>query len=514
MRFTDTDSRFACYNMPTGSGKSLIPYMVGELMGVRTLVLTSTKALQRQISRDSLADEEIKGQENYECLAVRPFGPLREYASRDLQRINVDRGPCHVGVPCWMKFNGCTYFDQVRAARNCQGTVSTNYAYWMSLGKAIRAGRGEEQLGKFGLLVLDEAHAAVNNACDALRIDLPVGELGGLLGIRPLTVNASLDQWRNWGNISLMRWADEMDRMTAALKHEYIDGQLIDDYKTMQEIGTALEQISMLSGEWVVGESWKSVNITFDPVWPTDYAEDILFRGIPKVMLLSATVTPKTMDILGIKEVERDYVEYPSTFPLELRPVYIMVGLPRVDAKMSAADEEEWIWYIDECLGPRIEAGRNGIIHCVSYARMERIKMMSKYRRHFITNSDSTQTQEAIERFRRNGGILLSPSVTTGEDFPDDQCRFIIVAKLPFGDPRNPIAMRRSEDDPDYGGWEMMTTFAQSCGRGNRNKGDWSESIVLDGNAEWALPKYKNHAPEYFRDAWIWRSTMPGILEV
>ena len=119
MRLSDADARHACFNMPTGSGKSLVAAMAGTFLGLRTLVLTSTKALQDQIVRDQLTQVDLRGQSNYECLAVRGGGPLQDYGAPGNKRVMVDRGPCHVGVHCWMKFNGCRYFDDVRAARNC-----------------------------------------------------------------------------------------------------------------------------------------------------------------------------------------------------------------------------------------------------------------------------------------------------------------------------------------------------------------------------------------------------------
>lgn len=518
LRLTESDRRFNAYNMPTGSGKSLIASMAGRVSGGRTLVLTATKALQNQIfERDQLTDVDIRGQQNYECLAVRPHGPLSDYGNRYGAPVMVDRAPCHVGVHCWMKFNGCTYFENVRCARETDGVISSNYDYWLALGKSVRDGRAEEQLGKFDLIVCDEAHAIANKVCSALQIKLPLAELNGLLGIRPIAVDSPIDRWRNWAAGALLGWGDEMDRLSGALRGQYIDSDTVDEFKTMQQIGLGLEQVSELAGDWIVGESWHGESITFDPVWPTSYTEQLLFRGIPKVVFLSATITPKALDVIGVGKSEREFVEYPSSFPLSRRPVWILSdkNTPRVDFRMSEHDEWLWIELIDAFLEKRVNLGRKGIIHCVSYARMERIKQLSRFRKLFITNNDSSETQEAIERFKKStDGILLSPSVTTGEDFPDDECRWIVVAKLPFNNSKDPIARRREQLDKGYGGFEMMTTLAQSVGRGMRSMTDWCEAVIMDSHAHWAMKAFERHAPAYFRQAWRWTRTLPAPLEI
>jgi ATP-dependent DNA helicase DinG len=511
---TGTDKRFVGLNMPTGSGKSLVSHMLGKLYG-RILVLTSQKTLQDQMERDQLIDTDIRGQQNYECLAVRRYGPLAEYGHRNGAKVMVDKAPCHVGVHCWMKFGGCKYFDKVRLAKETPGVVSTNYSYWLALGKALRDGRVEDQLGQFDAIVCDEAHSAINEVCSALRIELPIAELSSMLGLRPLPLDATLDRWRLWGEAALFGWSGEMDRLNASLKNQYIDLEVVGEYKKMQRIGSGLEQVATLSGDWVVGQSWKGDKITFDPVWPTSYTEQLLFRNTEKVVFMSATIAPKTLNILGVSDSEREYVEYPSSFPLESRPTYIYSwgDVPKVDFKMSEESEYVWLNLIDDFIGERIALNRKGIIHGVSYARMERILLKSKYKELFITNKDSTQTQAAIESYKKSKlSILLSPSVTQGEDFPDDECRWIVIPKLPFADSRDPVLQRREQSDPGYGGLMMIITLAQSVGRGPRSKTDWSEAAIIDGHARWALDKYHRHAPKYFRDSWKWVAAPPRPL--
>lgn len=516
MHLTDTDKRFICFNMPTGSGKSLAAAMSSHLTGARTVILTATKSLQKAYHDEALAHKSIKGQNNYECLAVRPFGPLRQHVDGRAKMVMVDKAPCHVGVYCWMKFGGCLYYDEVKAAREAD-IVVTNYSYWLALGRAIRFGRSEEQLGNFNRIVLDEAHSAPDEVCNALRIELSRDKMSELLGLTTPSAHGSVETWKRWAEHAVFRWGDEMDRMKAELNSEWVDTVLINDWRNMQTLGQSLEQIADIHGEWKITNAEKTNDITFRPVWPTEHTEELLFRSIPSAMFLSATVVPKTLDQLGTTSDTRTYVEYDSSFPVARRPVIIYSFAPRVDRNLSEEDEQRWIDLIDRTIESRAVLGHKGIIHCVSYARMERIKVLSKFRRLFITHGNGNgEVADAVIRFKNAppGSVLLSPSVTEGEDFPGDQCRYVYIPKLPFGDTRDPVQARREEIDPGYGLFQMVITLMQSAGRGMRAKDDWCETIIGDGHAEWALPKAKEKGfmAKYFTDAWKWAYEIPEPL--
>lgn len=514
LRLSDTDKRFLCLNKPTGAGKALTAVMAGKVLGLRTLVLTGTRTLQNVYRDEEMTGKDVRGQQNYYCKAVEPYGPLSHFADRR-GPLRVDQAPCHVGVECRLKFNGCTYFDAVNAARE-EDSVSTNYDYHLAIGKSILTNDGEETLGKFDLLVLDEAHAAVDKTCGALRTELLDAELTELLGISPLPGTASLDRWRSWADVVLVAWESEMERMTTALSKYYIDLATVEEYKKMKRLGNSLTQVSMLEDDWVVGRTKRGDRTTFDPVWPAAYTEALLFRNIPKVLLLSATITPKTLEVLGIPKEQSDYHEYPSTFPVRRRPVYALSTGPYMKFDMTPEDEQYLIDLLDLFLRSRFADNRKGIIHCVSYKRMMRIQELSEFGSRFIIHDDGRDKESAITRFRKSkvACALLSPSVTTGEDFPDDDCRFIIIPKLPFVDTRDPIVARRELADPGYSGYQMINTLVQSTGRGMRHPKDWCESIILDGNFTWAWDRYKQHAPKWWRDSIVWVSSIPKKLEI
>ena len=77
---------------------------------------------------------------------------------------------------------------------------------------------------------------------------------------------------------------------------------------------------------------------------------------------------------------------------------------------------------------------------------------------------------------------MLSPSFTRGVDLPDDKCRCIIIAKVPFpylGDPQ--IAKRVKEPNGNW--WyslQAVQAMIQMTGRGVRHEKDYCTTYILD----------------------------------
>jgi Rad3-related DNA helicase len=70
---------------------------------------------------------------------------------------------------------------------------------------------------------------------------------------------------------------------------------------------------------WVV--DLEAGHPTFTPVRVAEFCERVLFRGIKKVILTSATLTLKTLALSGIKREDATIWECPSSFPVERRPI-------------------------------------------------------------------------------------------------------------------------------------------------------------------------------------------------
>jgi Rad3-related DNA helicase len=242
-----------------------------------------------------------------------------------------------------------------------------------------------------------------------------------------------------------------------------------------------------------------------------------LFRGVEKVVLVSATVRPKTAAMLGIDSGDMEFVEYPSTFPVERRPV-IHVPSIRVTYHTEQNDElmQEWLKVIDAILEPRLELGRKGLIHAVSYARAKFLRDNSRFGYLMMVHS-AWDRARVVEEFRRADGprLLVSPSVDTGYDFAGDAARFQILCKIPFASVRDSLVKARQAKDKDYDLYSVAQTIVQACGRTTRSEQDWSESFIVDDSLAWSLPKMKARGflPRYWLDSFKSVEDVPAPIQ-
>jgi len=377
--------RFSLLSAPTGAGKSLIYLTAAKLLGARTLILTGTKGLQEQLMSDfsDAGMVDIRGQSNYRCVAL--DRSLRDFGKRGG---GCDEGPCHAGVYCALRHEGgCHYYDAQDAARHAQ-IVVTNYAYWMTLGRYS----DPHAIGEFDLLVLDEAHTAPDHLSSFCAVSFDSEKVNALLGLRLPAVSEGLPVWVDWARSSLTvairRTKEAQDDIKKA--QGSARGLAVHRVLSLTDIARGLERLAG-AGRWLnadaatrdahmpgadtdwVAEAFKtkhSSGIRFTPVWAHAYAEPVIFRGIPKIVLVSATLTRDVGKYLGIAPEEMDYREVRSSFDPRRRPL-IYVPTVRVDRSMNEGAKRLWMNRIDKVISTRLD--RKGIIHTRCIAPHHRV---------------------------------------------------------------------------------------------------------------------------------------------
>jgi len=490
----NSDKRFVALSLPTGSGKTLIYMCLANMFarqtGLRVCVLTSTKALQDQLARDFGNDlVDVRGMNNYPCVPLQSGGEFYDPSEDEWQR-NCDRGPCKTGTMCKLRHSGCHYFDKVRAASSAR-VVSTNYAYWMA---------GAKSLGPIDLLVLDEAHKAPAELAGFLSTSLSHLELRGMLGSHSGAESAA--GWADWASGKLI---EVRERMISGLS-SYHDRTHAREQRALERIERKLKIIAMCDDDWIIERTDKGMR--FDPIWPRKL-NHYLFKNAKKVIMTSATVRPKTCELLGIDPDELYFYESDSVFPLERRP-FIHIPTVRLNHRSSPEALRHWAVTIDQIINKR--PGLSGVIHTVSYQRMHYLLAQSQHSERMMTH-DTRTTARVVEQFKSStaGSILVSPSATTGYDFPYSQCRWQIISKVPFPDTRSKILKARCKDDKEFGMYLAMQELVQASGRGMRASDDWCEVFCVDDNVGWFLNKYKHFAPKWFIESYSKKTLIPKL---
>lgn len=485
-----SDKRFDVVCAPTGFGKSPCYVAMALLSGGRACIVTSTKGLQEQLMDDfgPIGLVDIRGKANYQC-ASRPGWTCEDGHSGGCTK----RGS-----------SSCCYSAAYNAARTSR-LVVTNYKYWIAVHKY---GLG---LGKFDIVIFDEAHGCLNELADSLQVRISHHEVEEMLGSNFPATSESDDGsgWKCWAShLRVDAEAYCANKLADIGGSRNARPSLLREYNHGRNLVRKLAIIALMRAcDWVWEEQdwgWQ-----FDPVRTAKYAESYLFMRIPKVMLTSATVRPRTLNLLGVKTDNIAFHDYPSSFPPERSPVY-QVPAARVDFRLT--DHRAWVLRMDQIMGTRLN--RKGIIHTVSFARRDEVIRNSKYREFMISNWDGEPVDAMVKRFKVTPppAILVSPSVMTGYDFPASECRFQIIGKVPFPDSRSKVIKARQKADNSYGPYAAMQNLVQACGRGCRSEDDWCESAIVDDHAAWFVPKFAEMAPKSFRERYTPVCSIPRPL--
>lgn len=491
--------RFVAHNAPTGCGKTWM--LLGESRATqqRTLILTGSKALQTQYIKElaTLNAIDIRGKSNYTCRATDIGG---EFYS-GVPATTVDHGPCQYEVECGLKLDGCSYFDRVRQVSTLTNKlVIANYAAWIS------ANMFTEGWGKFPLIMCDEAHEAEEWLARMLAIRFPWTYDKALESGIPVETDPLV--WQMWANDTL---PSIRQRIRDTKKSGRMTQRQISAMLSLKSIEKILSRVREVNEDWMVLKDREGVLL--HPVWVHKYAEEYLFKGADKVVFASATMRPHTLRLLGVDDGHYDFFEYPSTFPVERRPIYYY-PVVKMHYGMDAEETTQWVDAVDGFISRRLD--RKGVIHTVSYARQKQLLEHSRFASLMVANSSTATTMATLQKFRAMSppAILVSPSLSTGISLDGRQCEYTIIPKIPFESITDPLNMARAAEDPNYGIYQAAQTLIQSIGRAMRSAKDQNETLITDS----VFGMFYNGSYRKMLPNWIWDAvqrveSLPAPLE-
>lgn len=490
-----SDRAFLAACLPTGSGKSLFAVAVAKAAGVKAVYLTATRGLQDQVFRDfsSCGMVDVRGRQNYQCNQM--YIGLKRQAS-------CDYGHTH---ECGVEYTrDCPYSTAVVEAEESD-LVVTNYAYWMhSRRHNACALESKRRSRPVELLICDEAGDVHELMSDFVSIkinfndeQLPFSYYPRRMGMQDGGLMPEAD-WSRWAAERFRQAVEESRHIRSSYSNK--EAAMKDDrFVYLQELVEKCKRIQMLSDGW----TWEMNRdgACFTPVWPGRYSS-ALWSGVPRVLLMSATLRPYTLGLLGLGKEDYDFREWPPCFPPHLGPVYHLSSGVRLNWKSTDADYDAIIASMDSVLDARPD--RRALVHTVSYARQKRILNRSRHAARMVFNEAGRDTNRAAENFRSgpDNAVLVSPSFSTGFDFPDEQCEVNIILKVPYPNTTSRVTAERCKD-PDYRMHVTVQELVQMVGRPRRHAKDRAETFILDDAISWVMGSGRNpwhgHAPAGFR---------------
>lgn len=175
-----------------------------------------------------------------------------------------------------------------------------------------------------------------------------------------------------------------------------------------------------------------------------------------------------------------DFKIIPSTFNFDKSPILFLNRF-----KMSYAYKDESFKKLKPAIYKICEKFKNerGMIQTGSYANAQEIyrdaPLELKQRLLLYGNSKEKSEMITLHQMMQNS-ILIGPTLVEGIDLPGDQCRFIVIMKVPYPVITDKYVKKKLELFPLWYNSTTSNIIIQGIGRGNRFKDDYCTTYILD----------------------------------
>jgi len=480
---------------PTGSGKTLIGEAVRRVLSQsghasKALYVCSDRALQDQFLADYDYAKVLKGRANY---------PTQDGGGQ------VDCGDCTKNAgdaDCmWCHNPGqCPYLvAKTQAIKSPLSVLNTAYL----LAEANSAGVFSER----AFSILDE--------CDVLEqvlmgyVEFRVGEKV----LKKLRLSAPKKGSHYPTIIAWIR--DELRPKVMVLIGELTGTRTLwgadvnkqREINGLKRLAGSIETILKLGAE---GDNWVRDNdagpLVLKPIKVDLYGDEVLWSHADKWLCMSATIiSPDQMaDSLGIEDGTWETVTVPMTFPVENRPIY---QIPVASMTYKEKDTAEPLMAQGVLDVVNMHPGDRVLVHAVSYHLAATITKFLKQHvnRPVVTYTNAGEKEAALRKYRSMpGAIMVASSMDRGVDLKDDDCRVVIIAKIPYPSLKDPQVSKRMHmpGGEEWYAVQTVRSIVQMTGRGVRSKEDWAKTYMLD--SQFGINVFKRNKmlfPKWWRDA-------------
>jgi ATP-dependent DNA helicase DinG len=497
--------RFVVAECGTGVGKSAIALTVhryvneygkNEEVEKGSWILTTQKVLQEQYINDFKDTElrNISSSSNYACTCSKTATTCAEgIAESKAKGDNSGWNPMGE-VLCPYKISKKNFVESYAGL--------TNFPYFLSLFNYAGG-------NKRNFMVIDESHNTELELSKFIEVIVTQRFAKSTLKLNVPHINTQRQAF-NWIHDHYYPAASRrLKFITRTLQSAGIKSKIEQFKKLTRQIDLLKSHVAKIENflevynrdEWVYCVTYNSNNekrFEFKPINVAQYTGDYIFKFADKVLLMSATILNHSAfcQILGIPKDNNAFVNIPSPFPIENKPIIIApigsMSYKNIDNTLPLMKSA-----IEEIL--KEHANEKGVIHSHSYKIAKFLKENVDSDRILTHNSENRA--EILEQ-HINGDkptVLLSPSMTEGVDLANDASRFQILCKIPYPYLGDKLVKQRMQRWKWWYPLQTAKTIIQAVGRSIRNKDDHAVTYILDADWDRFYSRNKNIFPEDFR---------------
>lgn len=198
-----------------------------------------------------------------------------------------------------------------------------------------------------------------------------------------------------------------------------------------------------------------------------------------------------------------------STFPPTSRPIYV-----HPIAEMTRKNKDAAYPLVSSAIAKvaALHPTDRILVHTVSYDLTKYLQdnLQPDVRHRLVAYHNAIDRGRSLQEYLdKPGSILLASSFDRGVDLPGDDCRAIVVAKVPYpnlGD--NQVSARLHQPGGQL--WYSVQTvrsLVQMTGRGMRSASDSCSSYILDKQFVTSIYKKNQRLlPKWWSEALVWNA--------
>lgn len=497
-----------------GNGKTLMAEGVRQVLGVKGAYTCTTKDLQDQIMRDfGHYAKVLKGKRNYPTADSPDEFPDINGGDCTMKRENLPACPGCAGFSSWGgddEGNEGPHCNYCHPTRHCPYRIAKavaagarlsvlNTSYLLTEGNL-----GISAFAQWPLYIIDEADQLEKILLNYISVEIgPRTRTDLNIGLpEKKTVD---DAWIDWVTFTVIPAIhaklreSKVGQLTiggvhdvkAARKRKTLE-ELLEKCRSLVATKTLDdgEEVIELESGWVL-DGWderkeeSKTTVTFKPIKVNEYARKYLWDLGPRFLIMSGTfISPEQRAVdLGLEDGEWAVVSVPSSFPADRRPIQIRAEI-EVTAKTKKDAHPVIAKQLSEIM--RVHPHERILVHSVSYDLTSYLAYnTSDPHRRIVTYSNAYKRAEALATYlSREDSVMIAPSFDRGIDLKADDCRVIVIAKVPYpyiGDKQ--VAARLYGTGRAGRVWyavETIATICQMTGRGMRSDEDWCRTYILD----------------------------------
>jgi len=298
----------------------------------------------------------------------------------------------------------------------------------------------------------------------------------------------------------LQRLSVLVSNATEAVENEATQSELRDLIVQLEEMEeglfTFLEQREPDSVYWVekTGKTSSFYNLQVAPVSIDQQLRQLLFRKGTTAILTSATLSTGTPELayfrnrIGAAQVKALELGSPFDYQKQMK-LHLVRTMPDPREEHYEAALEEWIAHFTELSEAR------AFVLFTSYRTMQAVaqKMQSFFDKknwQLLVQGEALSRTRMLEAFRSGKPSVLfgTESFWTGVDIPGEALSNVIITRLPFATPDQPLIEAKLEQITQSGGNafgdyslpEAILKLRQGVGRLIRSKNDHGIVAILD----------------------------------